>query len=121
MSGENTEKRIDDEWKAQAAREREELQQSAARRADERGESAGALPEASFATLVAGLHAQAVVALGLAGDHVSGQRRTDRDQAKYLIDTLAILEEKTKGNVTDKEKALLDSVLFELRTSFVRM
>jgi len=117
----DAEKRIDADWKAQAAREREKLQQSAAARADEMGESLPGLPEAGFATLVAGLRVQALLALGLVEDPVAGRPRPDRDQAKYVIDTLGVLEQKTRGNLTDDEKALLNSVLFELRTGFVRM
>jgi len=121
MSDEETRKRVDADWKAEAARERQKLQESAVPSADEEGEPAGPPPGASFSALVAGLRAQAVIALGLHLDPVSGRNRPDREQAKYVIDTLAVLEEKTKGNLTDQERALLDSVLFELRTSFVRM
>lgn len=114
-------KKVDEAWKAQAAREKEELQQSTAGVADRKEGQSAPLPEASFSTLVLMLRAQTLVALGLADDPVTGRRQPDRNQAKYLIDTLGVLEEKTKGNLTEEEKSLLDAVLFELRTGFVKM
>jgi len=41
------------------------------------------------------------------------------EQARFLIDTLAILKEKTKGNLTKEEEALLDDALFNLRLMYV--
>lgn len=120
MTDEEAKKRVDEDWKAQAAREKQKLQESAAPSADETTEPA-APAEASFSALVAGLRAQALIGLGLVGDPVSGRSRPDREQAKYVIDTLGVLEQKTKGNLTEEETALLNTVLFELRTSFVRM
>ena len=118
------EKKVDEEWKTQAAREREELQRSqegGTGRVESGTGAAPPMPEASFATLVAGLRIQALIALGLVEDPVSGRPRPDRNHAKFAIDTLGVLEEKTRGNLTPEEKSLLDSVLFELRTAFVRM
>lgn len=113
---------IDDDWKSQAAREKQKLQESEARTADqESGPPGGVLPEACFANLVVGLHAQAAAALGLIEDPISGEHRPDREQAKYVIDLLGVLEEKTAGNLTDEEQALLNATLYELRMSFLRM
>jgi len=112
---------VDEDWKAEAARAKENLQDSPGSTVDQEVGGADNLPEASFATLVAGLRAQAVIALGLMNDPLSNQPRPDRDQAKYVIDLLGVLEAKTAANLTDEEKALLDSVLYELRMSFVRM
>ncbi len=109
----------DDDWKAQAAREKEELQQSAREKAEK--EPVGPMPEASFTSLVAGLRAQGLIALGLIEDPLTGQARPDRDQAKYLIDTLGILDAKTAGHLTAEEKAFLDAALYELRMNFLRM
>ena len=71
--------------------------------------------------LVAALRAQAMVALGLLDDPAASGRQPDRDLAKYLIDTLGVLETKTRGNLTEEEKAFLDAALFELRMAFLRM
>ena len=62
-----------------------------------------------------------MAALGLLADPVSGDTVVDREQAKYVIDTLGVLETKTAGNLTDEEKKFLDSVLYELRMGFLRL
>ena len=56
-------------------------------------------PEADFTTFATGLSMQAMLALGEAA--LPGQEKpsVDLGQAKYLIDTLGVLEEKTKGNL----------------------
>ncbi len=68
-----------------------------------------------FATLVEFLAQQALVLLtGAEG------LEPNREQAKVFIDLLGILGEKTKGNLTDDEKRMLDDVLFQLRAAFVQ-
>ena len=52
---------------------------------------------------------------------VSGKTETDLEQAKHFIDMLGVLEEKTKGNLTDDESRSLESVLFDLRMGFVEV
>ena len=47
------------------------------------------------------------------------ERMVDPVAARHTIDTLSILEEKTKGNLTDKEKELMQRFLFELRMAFL--
>jgi type IV secretory pathway VirB10-like protein len=47
--------------------------------------------------------------------------RVDIIGARQTIDSLAILQEKTKGNLTDREKTLLQNVLFELRMAFIEI
>lgn len=48
------------------------------------------------------------------------QRERNLPMAKYLIDTLAIIQEKTRGNLTSEEKTHLDSLLTDLRLLYVR-
>jgi hypothetical protein len=47
--------------------------------------------------------------------------RVDIIGARQTIDSLAVLQDKTKGNLTDREKALLQNVLFELRMAFIEI
>jgi hypothetical protein len=128
---------IDDDWKSQAQAEKEKLAQevetdqaaapaeSAAPAGEpgEPGEPAGPreLPPASLSTLVTMLATQALMALQGMEDPQTGQRMVDLDLAKHHIDTIAILEEKTKGNVTDEEKALLDQVVYQVRMQYVQI
>jgi len=125
---------IDDDWKTQAQAEKEKLaeeveaDQAAAPAeggapAGAEGEPAGPreLPPASLSTLVTMLATQTMIALQGMEDPESGKRMVDLDLAKHHIDTLAMLEEKTAGNVTDEEKALLDQVVYQVRMQYVQI
>jgi hypothetical protein len=76
------------------------------------------IPPASFSFLVATLAAQAATALGLAPDP-DGKTETNLELAKHFIDTLGLLEEKTKGNLTADEAALLTQSTTQLRMAYV--
>ena len=77
------------------------------------------LPPASFALLVTTLATQTMVALGQVPDQAGNPSPPRLDHAQHFIDTLSVLEEKTKGNLTAQEAAMLDSVLHQLRMLFV--
>ena len=76
--------------------------------------------EMNFERLVASLYMTAMMQLGLA--HEEGQEpAADLLGAKQTIDTLGVLQEKTKGNLTDQEQHLLQNCLYELRMGFVEL
>ena len=130
---------VDDDWKAQAQAEKARLdaeQERTKAKPDAKpaasaapaetdasgGEAAGRqLPPASFATHVTTLASQALFAMGAVADPQSRRRTVDLDLAKFHIDTLRILEEKTSGNLTDDEKSLLNSTLYELRSHYIQL
>ncbi len=72
-----------------------------------------------FATHVLSLASSAMVALGQIPDPSGEASDFDLDTARYLIDVLGMLEEKTKGNLDDSESKLLQSLIYELRVKFV--
>lgn len=79
------------------------------------------LPPPSFVLLVETLSLQALAALGQVPD-LAGKASAPRlDLAKHTIDTLGILEDKTRGNLTSEEAALLERVLHELRLAYVTL
>ena len=78
------------------------------------------IPPASFNVLVQSLAAQAVMLLTPRRDPRSGRVVQDLDLAKHTIDLLAVLEEKTKGNLADDEKKLLATVLYQVRMAYVQ-
>jgi hypothetical protein len=81
----------------------------------------GALPRIDFATFVLSLAASAMMHLGLvAGPEGQKRERPDLAMAQQTIDTLEMLLEKTRGNLDADEARLLESVLYEVRMSFVR-
>ncbi len=122
---------VDDDWKAQAQAEKERLAKEAQAKpaappAAGEGAEAGPsrpreLPPADFATLVSTLVTQIFLALGGLEDPKTKKRYVDLALARHHIDTLVVLEEKTRGNLTDDEKKLLDKALYETRMQYVQL
>jgi hypothetical protein len=115
---------IDSDWKAQAQAEKERLAEKEAKKQAERPGVDGAegeMPPADFRTLVASLASQAMMGLGAYGDPQTGRVVIDVVGAQFAIDLLGVLEEKTKGNLTDEEAKELKDVLAHLRARFVQV
>lgn len=77
------------------------------------------LPEINFSTFVVSLASSALIHLGIAPDPMSGQTTKDLPLAKQTIDMLGMLQEKTRGNLSEEEGHLLDSMLYDLRMRYV--
>jgi hypothetical protein len=77
------------------------------------------LPPVDFTGLVVSLANSALIQLGLVGLPDSGKVARNLPAAKQTIDIVAMLEEKTKGNLSDEEQQLLRETLFQLRMAFV--
>ncbi len=111
---------IDSDWKAEAQKEKERLAQE--EKKSPGGGAAGGVPGApSFVELINLLAMQAAISLG--GYQGPGGERIPPNHvaAKHHIDMLDVLEQKTKGNLTDEEKRVLDAVLYELRMQYVQI
>lgn len=109
---------IDEDWKARAQREKEE----AARQAEEKTEPAGdaaSLEPASFQGLVNTFAMQGLVALGVLVPRDTQEIMVDLDEAKYIIDMLMMLRNKTKGNLTPEEQGMLAECLSQLQQAYV--
>lgn len=104
---------VDDDWKEQVQREKEQLDQEQSEPTDPQ------MPEASFALLVTTLTTQALSAMGFIADPVTGKAEPNRQMAKHFVDTLGVLQEKTVGNLDDDESQLLSESLHQLRMAFV--
>jgi hypothetical protein len=76
-------------------------------------------PEITFATFVVGLSTQALVHLGELPDPHTNQPAADLPAAQQLIDIIAMLENKTRGNLDHDEQSMLEAILFELRMKYV--
>ncbi|PWU09862.1 MAG: DUF1844 domain-containing protein [Terriglobia bacterium] len=79
------------------------------------------LPAPSFSFLVISLRAQAEMQLGLMHFGEEENPEPDLDLARHTIDLLAVLLEKTKGNLELEERRLLENSLTELRFRFVQV
>ena len=76
-------------------------------------------PEASFMTLIFSLYTHAQITLGVIPDPMTQQMYKDLEQAKYNIDLLDVLKEKTRGNLTQEEQQTLDQMLYEVRMTYI--
>jgi len=76
-------------------------------------------PEPTLLTLVTGLAAQAMISLGIFPNPVDGQTRILLHQGKHLIDTIAMLSEKTSGHQTPEETQTFEKILHELRMIYI--
>lgn len=104
---------VDDDWKDQVQKEK-----AAAEEVEESDPFQQELPPASISMLVTTLSTQALASMGYIPDP-NGQPMTNLPMAKHFVDTLAVLEEKTKGNLSEEENSLLNETLHQLRMAFV--
>lgn len=82
--------------------------------------AAGAPQAVTFEHVIQSIYFSAIVALGAATE--PGQKaRIDILGARQSIDMLGVLQEKTKGNLTEKEQRLLQNALFEVRMMFLEV
>ncbi len=75
--------------------------------------------EASFSILAMSLASSAAIALGLAPNPQDGKTDKDKNMAKFNIDLLVMLKDKTKGNLSQDEQRFIDSVITDLQMKFV--
>ncbi len=142
------EKKVDESWKEQVERERRLAESRQAKpgpepapsttppsspprrdasttRAPEPPPSAAATDEpepsdSAFAVFLSSLSMQAMMALGELPIPGTDQRHEDLEQARYLIDMLGLLQQKTKGNLTLEEGQFLENALYELRLRYTQ-
>lgn len=123
QEGDKPEIIVDEDWKSQAEVEKQklaEVEESASTGDEAAGKEPRSLPKASFGVLISSLVTQILFALGAIEDPHTQKRYLDLSLAKHNIDMLSVLEEKTKGNLTEQEKKMLDSALYEVRMAYVQ-
>ncbi len=76
-------------------------------------------PTPDFNFFITTLALQAAIFLGDIVSPATNKKEEDLVQAKFIIDTLGMLKEKTSGNLKPEEDKLLENVLYELRTQYV--
>ena len=112
---------IDSDWKAQAQAEKEAMKAKAAKTTQAPEAGPNALPEPSMKALVGMLASQAIMGLGVMQDPETKGVVIDLQGSRYAIDLLSVVQEKTKGNLSDEEDAELEQILVELRSRFVQV
>lgn len=78
------------------------------------------LPEVNFNSLIFSLSSSALLNMGDIAEPQTGERKKDLPMAKYSIDIISMLQEKTKGNLTEEEHKFLDNILADLRLRYVK-
>ncbi|QDS98092.1 DUF1844 domain-containing protein [Adhaeretor mobilis] len=112
---------IDEDWKSQVTAEKEAADKQAAETgADEAATGQpGMFPEASIEMLISIFVTEAMVGMGQIPHPATGQPQPSLEQSRYAIDMLEVLQEKTKGNLSDEEENTLRDLLHQLRMAFV--
>lgn len=78
------------------------------------------MPEVTFPAFVMSLNTSALYHLGEIADPGTGKTIIDLDLARHAIDTLALIQSKTKGNLSSDEDALLENILYDIKIRFVK-
>lgn len=76
---------------------------------------------ANFSTLVMSIASSAAMALGLTPHPESGESVKDKGMARFNIDLLVMLQEKTKNNLNEDERHFLDAVVSDLQLKYTQM
>ncbi|MBW2505877.1 MAG: DUF1844 domain-containing protein [Deltaproteobacteria bacterium] len=77
------------------------------------------MPEVTFTAFIISLNTSALFHLGELSDPVSGEKNQDLVLAKHTVDTLKLLEDKTKGNLNHEEQNLLKNIIYDLKMRYV--
>lgn len=77
--------------------------------------------EASLSVLIMSIASSAVMAMGLAPNPQTGEIQTDKNLARFNVDLLLVLQDKTKGNLTSDESKFLNDLVIDLQMKFVSM
>ncbi len=77
------------------------------------------MPELSFTAFVLSLASAAAVHFGDLSDDSGNRAEPNLEAAAQIVEVLALLDQKTRGNLTAEERQVLEQVLYELRMRFV--
>lgn len=78
------------------------------------------MPQVTFEAFVISLNTSVLYHLGEIADPLTGKREKNLDLARHGIDTLELIEEKTKGNLSDDEAKMLKDLLYDAKLKFVQ-
>ncbi len=79
------------------------------------------MPQVTFASFILSLNTSALFHMGELAHPETGEKLVELDLAKHTIDTLSLLNDKTKGNLDKDEQELLTRILYELKMKFVAL
>jgi len=105
------EKNIDESWKESVEKEQGEKTSDTKKGTH--------YLEANFSAFVSSIAMEALIFLGEIQNPITKKKEENLVQARYIIDVLSVLKEKTKGNLSAEESNIIDNILYELRSKFV--
>ena len=112
---------FDDEGTLKEQKEEEEAPEKEEKKEEQKEAEAKQtpLPEVNFNSLIFSLSSSALLHLGEIADPHSGEKKKDLGLAKHTIDTIAMLKEKTAGNLDEEEGKFIENILTDLRWRYV--
>jgi len=78
------------------------------------------LPDVTFTSFFMALNTSVLFHLGEIADPATGEKQVNLEMAKHTIDTMRLLQLKTKGNLSDEEADFVEKSLFDLQMRFVK-
>ena len=120
-----SDKKVDESWKKTVAKEKSTQPEEIKKNNNETPEKTdqeerpSEMPPVDFNLFISSLGMQALMALGEIENPMTNKKEKQLPQAKYLIDTIELLETKTKGNLDDQESKVMEALLYELRMKFI--
>ena len=126
----NKDKYVDESWKEQASQEKNILKGQNGQTSGGSVDSASAEDtslqeeqpmEVNFLNYITSLGFQAMIFLGEIPNPMTNKTEKNIMQAKFLIDTLSMLKEKTSGNLNEQEKSILENSVYELQLKYVQV
>ena len=78
------------------------------------------MPEVTFFTFIMSLNTSVLYHLGEIADPESGEKNINLEAARHGIDTLVLVQNKTKGNLTGEEEEMLRNILYDIKLRFVK-
>jgi len=126
-----TDKKVDESWKDKVTVEKtqepeekkpvvEQPKQPEAQKESSKGQEPE-MPPVDFNLFISSLGMQALMGLGEIENPISNKKEKSLPQAKYLIDTLSMVQEKTKGNLSEQESSMVEQMVFQLRMKYVEL
>lgn len=121
-------KEVDESWKQAVAAEKEKIKDPAASEPsgnsqpahEHEGEEGHEIPDVDFASFVSSLAFQALIFLGeIPNPMDENQVSQNLPQAKYIIDTLVMFRDKTKGNLSKEEDEVINVSIYELQVKYI--
>ncbi|MFH1093245.1 MAG: DUF1844 domain-containing protein [Candidatus Omnitrophota bacterium] len=123
-----SEKKVDESWKEKVAKEQKTSahedvanKTQASEKDINKEDDNFEMPPVDFNLFISSLGMQALMALGEIENPMTEKKDLQLPQAKYLIDTLEMLQNKTKGNLDTQEANVIETMLYELRMKYITL